>query len=182
MAGERPRINNSKRDVIIDVEAYSENCCSKNARQIVLHSHKFNSDIWADKHYNIRVNQGDDNGFREGIETDVVLQLINDTFSHVINYSLKFGKIINFPPFAPPQSTRIVLQNHVDNEDDFLNVAVEYHFLDVDTYEITVWTAMKEKGFHIREGQFIVQLHHDRTILFKFVKGSFFQLHSFDRK
>lgn len=182
MSGKRPRINSLKGDIIFDAEAYLENCCSKNARQIVLNSHQFNSDVWADKHYNIRVHQGDDNGVREGIETDVVLQLIIDTFNHVINYSLKYGKIVNFPPFAPPQSTRIVLQNYVDNEDDVLNVAVEYHFLDVDTYEITVWTAMKEKGFHIREGQFIVQLHHDKTILLKFIKGNYTNLHSFDRK
>jgi hypothetical protein len=182
MAGERPRIKPILNDIIVDHEAYSENCCSKNARQIILSPHKFNSDIWADKHYNIRVQQGDDNGIREGIEIEVVLELIKNTFNHVINYALKYGKIVNFPPFAPPQSTRIVLQNFVDNEEDFLNVALEYHFLDVDTYEITVLTAMKHKGFHIRQGQYVIQLYHDKTILMQFVKGTFNNLHSFERK
>lgn len=178
MAGDRPRI----KPLIVDYEAYSENCCSKNARQIILSSHKFNSDIWADKHYNIRVQQGDDNGIREGIEIETILELIKNTFNHVINYSLKYGKIVNYPPFAPPQSTRIILQNHIDNQEDFLNVVLEYHFLDVDTYEITVLTAMKHKGFLIREGQFVIQLHHDKTILLQFIKKTFNNLHTFDRK
>jgi hypothetical protein len=182
MAGERPRIKSIITDSIVNLEAYSENCCSKNARQVLLSPHKFNSDVWADKHYTIRVQQGDDNGVREGIELEAILELIRDTFNHVINYSLKYGKIVNFPPFAPPQSTRIVIQNHVDNEEHFLNVALEYHFLDVDTYEVTVWTAMKHKGFHIREGQYIIQLHHDKTILLQFVKRVLKKLHTFDRK
>nr|WP_298657940.1 hypothetical protein [uncultured Flavobacterium sp.] len=179
MAGDRPRI---PKENIIDPHQYTENCCSKNARRIVVKPALFNSDVWADKHYNIRVQHGDDNGARDGIEIDVVLELIDNTFNHVINYSLKYGKIVNFPPFAPPKSTRIVLQDLVDAVEDFLNVAVEYHFLDVDTYEITVWTAMTNKAFRIREGQYIIQLHHDKTILHQMVKGTYQQLHSFDRK
>lgn len=182
MMSKRPRINITGKEIIIDKEAYLENSCSKNAKQIILNTHQFRSDIWTDKHYNIRVHQGDHNGIREGIALDIVLELINNTFNHVINYSLKYGKIVNFPPFAPPNSTRIVLQNHISDDEHFLNVAVEYHFLDVDTYEITIWTAMKEKHFNIREGQFIIQLHHDKTMLYQFVQKKLKPLISFERK
>lgn len=41
---------------------------------------------------------------------------------------------------------------------------------------------MTNKAFRIREGQYIIQLHHDRTILHQMVKGTYQQLHSFDRK
>jgi len=178
----RPRIQPTLPQQINDPLEYKENMCSKNARPIQLVSYKINSDIWADKHYNIRVQHGDENGVREGIEAEIVVPLIQETFIHVISYALKYGKIMNFPPFSPPRSTRIVLQDLVNAEENFLNVAVEYHFLEVDVYEITIWTAMKEANFKKREGQYIIQLHHDRTILCQYLQGKDKELMCLNRK
>ena len=181
--GDRKRIKKVNEIVVIDPEAYRFNSCSKNAKPEKIFGHKIYTDVWTEKHYNIRLFQGEDDGQkRDGIDLDLVLNLISETFPHVLVYALKVGKIVNFPPFVANQSTRIVLQNLVDAGHHFLNVAVEYHYLDMDTYEVTVWTAMNEKNFNIREGQYVVQLHHDRTILHQKIKGSFVQVFDVLRK
>ncbi|MFH6972934.1 hypothetical protein [Flavobacterium petrolei] len=179
--GKRPRIVIDRGNQIVDVETYSTNKCSKNAKRLYDSTHGFKSDVWTDQHYMIRLHIGDENGMREGIDIEDVKSLINDTFNHVVNYALKYGTIINFPPFIQNKSVRIVLQNRMDVVDDILNVAIEYHFVDVHTYEITIWTAMNTRDFFIRDGQYVVQLHHDKTSLFKNMKKTLTQLCEFER-
>lgn len=69
----------------------------------------------------------------------------------------------------------------MDVIDDILNVAIEYHFVDVNTFEITIWTAMNTRDFFIRDGQFVVQLHHDKTILCKNIQKKLKYLCEFER-
>ncbi|MFV8324794.1 hypothetical protein [Flavobacterium sp. ZS1P14] len=128
----------------------------------------------------IRLHIGDENGMREGIDIEDVKNLINDTFNHVVNYA-HMETIINFPPFIQNKSVRIVLQNRMDVVDDILNVAIDYHFVDVNTYEITIWTATNTRDFFIRDGQCVVQLHHNKTSLFKNIKKTSNQLCEFER-
>lgn len=171
----------NKENAEVDMEKYSSNKCSKNAKRLFNNTHGFKSDVWTDQHYMIRLHVGDENGVREGIEIEDVKNLINDTFSHVINYALKYGSLINFPPFIATKSVRIVLQNRMDVIDEILNVAIEYHFVDVNTYEITIWTAMKTRDFSIRDGQYVIQLHHDKTILCRNVNRKMVNLCEFER-
>jgi hypothetical protein len=165
--GKRPRIlKTDKGKVIIDSEAYIDNLCSLNAKNIGEFNNIFVSKIWKDKHYTKRMHHGEDDGTpREGIDEHLVFQLIEDTFVHVLHYGLKYGSIVNYPPFNPKTSIRIVLQDRSTDEDDFLNVAVEYHFKDTKTFEVTIWTAMKISNFYIRDSQYVIELFPDKTIL-----------------
>lgn len=150
------------------MNVYKSNICSKNATIICHVNHTINSSVWSDKHYIKRLEDGDENGIREGIEIYDVRLLVEETFNHIVCYGLKYDKIVNFPPFVFNKSSRIVLKRFLDGG-EVLNVAVEYHFFDVNTYEITIWTAMKVNDFFIRDGQYVVELHHDKTKLLRSV-------------
>jgi hypothetical protein len=162
------------------MNVFKSNICSKNARLVCEVNHIINSSVWSDRHYINRLEDGDENGTREGIDIADVKQLVEETFNHVICYSLKYGSIVNFPPFVLNKSTRIVLKQILDGG-EVLNVAVEYHFFDVNTYEITVWTAMKVDQFFIRDGQYVVELHHDKTKLMRNVNKKITLIMELDR-
>ena len=165
--GKRPRIAKPDRgEVIVDIEAYIDNICSLNAKEVGKFNNAFVSTVWKDQHYTKRKDHGEDDGTpREGIDEHLVCQLIEDTFVHSLHYGLKYGSIVNYPPFNPRTSMRIVLQDRTTGEDDFLNVAVEYHFKDINTFEVTIWTAMKVSNFYIRDSQYVIELFPDKTVL-----------------
>lgn len=162
----RNRILKSVGVEVKDPEAYGDNICSINAKYITHFDLRFITKLFKDKHYNIRKDFGEDDGTpREGIEEEGVCNLIERTLLHVLHYSMRYGSILNYPPFHPRTSTRIVLQDKTTGEDDFLNVAVEYHYENLNSFEVTIWTAMVERNFRYRDPQYIVELHNDKTIL-----------------
>lgn len=152
MKHKRPRINN--KIIISDNEAYTENAGSKNAKKIAVVNYSIETEIWVDKHYSIREQHGDDFGKREGITRDAVEVLVKKSFLHLKYYNLKHSnfKFVNFPP-SKVRNIRIVLKDKIENQ-EFLNVVVEYHFIDLNLYEVTIFTAMCKDDFHLSDGQF----------------------------
>lgn len=151
---------------ILDPEAYRDNICSLNAKFITNYDLTFKTNLFKDKHYNSRKDFGEDDGrARNGIDEESVCKLIEITLLHVLHYSMRYGSIINYPPFHPKTSARIVLQDKTTDEKDFLNVAVEYHYEDLNSFEVTIWTAMAIENFRYRDPQYIVELYSDKTVL-----------------
>lgn len=151
---------------IIDPEAYSDNICSLNAKFITNYHLTFKTNLFKDKHYNARKDFGEDDGTpRQGIDEEYVCRLIETTLLHVLHYSMRYGSIINYPPFNPKTSSRIVLQDKTTDKKDFLNVAVEYHYENLNSFEVTIWTAMAIENFRYRDPQYIVELQIDKTVL-----------------
>lgn len=154
MKNKRPRINN--KITIVDVEAYTENAGSKNARKLIDINYNIVTEIWIDKHYSIREQHGDNLGKREGISREVVEILVKKSFLHLKYYNLKHSnfKFVNFPP-SGVRNIRIVLKDEFKNQET-LNVVVEYHFIDLSLYEVTVFTAMCKNDFYLSDGQYAI--------------------------
>jgi hypothetical protein len=151
---------------IVDPESYGDNICSINAKFITNYELTFKTNLFKDRHYNIRKDFGEDDGTpRDGIDEESVCNLIEKTLIHVLHYSMRYGAIVNYPPFNPKTSFRIVLQDKTSDEKDFLNVAAEYHFESLNSFEVTIWTAMAIENFRYRDPQYIVEIHNDKTIL-----------------
>lgn len=169
MAGSRPRI--SKVDlnkVIPEEEGYTENCASKNAKLIKLFPEDIATEFWIDKHYSNREQFGDDDGARDGIDIQSVEDLVSKSFKHLKYYSLKHKKF-TFVSFPPPKfhKLRIVLKQ-VFNVEMTLNIIVEYHFISLNKYEVTVVTAMRKEDFHFSEGQYCIEfIENESTLYFK---------------
>lgn len=172
MDEEKPKREKRKRIIknidleIIDIEAYRDNICSLNAKFITKYDFTFKTSLFKDKHYNLRKDFGEDDGTpRNGIDEEIVCRLIEKTLLHVLHYSLRYGSIVNYPPFSPKTSSRIVLQDKTTDEKDFLNIAVEYHYENINSFEVTIWTAMSIENFRYRDPQYIVELHLEKTVL-----------------
>lgn len=143
---------------IIDDKAYIPNSASVKAKKIHVFDETLNIEIWIDKHYQDRVYHGSDDGSkREGIEYKSIEPLLIKSFKHLLYYSLKHKNFvfINHPPNRVG-NIRIVLKELIDN-DLFLNAAVEYHFVDLKTIEVTIVTAMLIEDFKMSEGQFGIE-------------------------
>lgn len=67
------------------------------------------------------------------------------------------------PPLE--RKNRIVL-TELDPQKNNLNLIVEYHFLDLHKYEVTVITAMRKNNFQISDNQYCVQFDNDVSYLF----------------
>jgi hypothetical protein len=150
------------------MNTYSKNKCSHNATKVADLKHEYLSDLWADQHYHIRLTEGDENGLRDGIEFEHVKRLIEGTFHHFISYAIRYGDMINFSQNGN-NNKRVVLKN-IDDEEEHLSVAIEYHFINVNSFEITIFTAMKVKDFFIREGQYVIEMHHNKTKLYRLIQ------------
>jgi hypothetical protein len=89
---------------------------------------------------------------------------------HLIAYSsiLKTFTFINHELHGG-RANRIVLQE--ETVDGKLNIVIEAHIVDVDTYEITVITAMCEEFFFISDGQFVVEISDNESVLKKNERG-----------
>lgn len=165
--GKRPRIKNELiGEVIVDEIAYVQNKSSKNARKILDKSEHIEIEIWCDKHYYNRVQLGDENGKREGIEEDSIKDLVIKSIQHLFYYSFKVKNFsfINFGEAS--RNVRIVLQEHKGK--NVLNVVVEFHHLEKNKYQVTVITAMQKDDFSISVGQYALQMDDDSSILRKF--------------
>ncbi|EKT3964539.1 hypothetical protein AAIP55_002102 [Flavobacterium psychrophilum] len=165
MAGERKRIARSLSTEIHDPLEFTTNCSSDNVRLHSKQKHFKEVELWFDKHYFIRLQHGDENGKREGIDVQIVEKLIEKSLNHLISHSLRIEKFnfLNFPEHnsAP---LKVILQELCEDS-KMLNVATECHFIDISTYEITVKTAMVEEDFRIRDGQYLLEIIGKTSVL-----------------
>lgn len=158
--GDRPRIDTSAviGEIIVDEHAYIENKGSKNARKIVEKSEQVYIEVWYDKHYISRKQFGNNDGSkRDGIEEEVIQHLVSDSLCHLIHYSfvVKGFAFINKKD-QNDRTLRVVLQRETKN--GLLNIAVGFHHIDNNRYEVTVFTAMVEDAFRISDGQYVLTL------------------------
>lgn len=154
---------------IVDDEAYTPNSASVKAKKIHVFDETLNIEIWIDKHYHDRLYHGSDDGSkRDGIAYKSIEPLLIKSFKHLLYYSLKHKNFvfINHPPNRVG-NIRIILKELVDN-DLFLNAAVEFHFVDLKTIEVTIVTAMLIEDFKMSEGQFGIEFEGNCSTLIQY--------------
>lgn len=162
----RPRIEKKLiGEVIVDELAYTANKSSKNARKVFDKTEHIEIEIWCDKHYYSRANIGDTRGKREGIEENVIKDLVVKSIPHLMYYLFKVVgfKFVNYD--GGTRNIRLVLQEI--KKIGTLNVVVEFHHLEHNKYEVTVVTAMREDNFKISVGQNVLELEGDISHLRK---------------
>lgn len=145
---------------------FTRNKSSSNARKILDRSEQIEIQLWYDQHYYKRVAEGDVNGERKGIDEMSVRELVVKTIKHLLYYSLKVKTFvfINFENKSN-RYIRVVLQEQRDK--GMLNIAVEFHHLAHNHYEVTVVTAMMVDSFFMGEGQYAIEIIGDTSILNK---------------
>lgn len=169
MGGDRPRIpKNTFTETIVNTGLFTENCASKNAKFHINFTEETKTEFWLDKHYWDRLHFGDNNGERINIDVAFVESLVLKSFKHLVYYSLKHKEFvfINHPP-PKSRNIRVVLRQTFSNK-PILNVAVEYHFLKLNTYEVTVKTAMSIEGFDLSDGQYAIEFTDNESTLYAF--------------
>lgn len=64
-------------EMVIDVDGFVQNKCSEYARRILTILENVEIEIYFDKHYFIRMQHGDENGKRSGIDFESVKKTCN---------------------------------------------------------------------------------------------------------
>lgn len=174
MSEKRPRISKSIKNEILDSEAFIENCSTKRARrknELVEH---IKTEIWIDKHYYDHTLEKE----RIGIDIEFVEPLVLKSLKHLLYYSLKH-KDFSFVNYPPPKSRniRVVLKQIFANKEP-LNVVVEYYFLKLNSYEVTVKTALSVEYFDLGDGQYLIEFNENQSTLYAFRKR---QLNEIDK-
>jgi len=156
---------------IIDPNEYTVSAASMNAQHKKCFTVHINLDYFVDGHYVKRLVHGDENGIRDGIEPKHVEPLVENSFLHLLHYSLR-NKNVNVINYAPLKSTAVrVLLIETFKDELQLNLIVEYHFINVATYEATVITAMRKDGFQEAEGQYSISMNEKDSTLSVKVRG-----------
>jgi len=175
----RKRIAYVKKGVpaIEDELAFTKNKCSENARKIKSVNPSLIFEVWFDKHYQIRKQFGDENGERVGIDWENVESLVLNSLKHLVAYSsiLKTFTFINHELHGG-RANRIILQEYID--EGKLNIVIEAHLIDIETYEITVKTAMCTETFAISDGQFALEIVDNESILRKMERGQLKEIYT----
>jgi hypothetical protein len=152
-------IEKSEEKSIVEENEFKTNSASKNAKLIHIYN-DIEIEIWIDKHYENRVNFGDESGKRKGIEQYLVQHLIIDSVKYIFHFYLnnRISNFINFPDKKNPiRNNRIIIKDFRDSEVP-LNIAIEIHFITYGKYEITVLTAMKTNDMKIHDSQYCISL------------------------
>ncbi len=184
MKGKRKRITYESIDkgvIIKDESIYTVNAASTNARKTHIHSEKIDVEIWIDKHYYNRSYFGSDDGTkREGIEYESIEPLIIKSFKHLFYYSLKHSKFIfiNHPP-PKARNIRIVLKDLID-VDEFLNVVLEFHFIDLHTIEVTIITALICEDFNLSDRQYGIEFDVNHSTLVEIITNKIEVIDDYD--
>jgi len=160
----RKRINFAEKqgEIVIDVESFIKNKSSENVKKIQSTKEEIEIDIYFDKHYYLRNQIGDENGKRDGIGYEFVESTLLKATKHLIYYALKI-KGFTFINFDEGFKQRIILTQHFNDDSTDLNVVVEYHYLSMHKYEVTVITALRKDNFYFNDGSFQIELHEDHT-------------------
>lgn len=174
--GDRPRIKKEIEDEIVDPESYGPNCCSKSAK----HFHEYPNDLvvelWIDRHCTLRQVE------RAGIDIDTLRVLAIESVKHTVYYQLRLPKfnIIQYPEYRG-KDKRVLVQETTANG-ELLNLVVEYHYLDICRYEVTLITAMVEDNFNIFDGQYILCIDGESSTLKRKVVGNITDVGEFGYK
>lgn len=176
----RKRISKDNSEVIIDVDAWLENCASKKVRHHTTFAENFQIEFWYDKHYWDRLHQGDDDGDRIGIEFENVEPLVVKSFKHLMYYSLKHKELlfINHPP-PRTRNIRVVLRQTFTDK-TILNIAVEYHFVSLNKFEVTIVTAMSIEGFQLGDNQYAIEFNETESTLYRLVNKQVVTVDNYD--
>lgn len=166
----RPRIKKKIEDDshVHDPEAYLPNCTTDRAKLIKSFKDAIDAHFYIDLHYTKRDYFGDDDGPRDGIGIEYVEPLVLKSFRHLLYYSLKHKGFvfINHPP-PKHRAIRVVLKDILAGE-EVLNIIVEYQYRDINTYEVTVITAMRKEEFHFGEGDYALEFEGNySSLIFK---------------
>jgi hypothetical protein len=130
--------------------------------------------IYYDKHYIDRLNNGDENGRRDGIESSIIEDLVKRAFDHLLVYSsLVAGFCFSNHP-GITGSPRIVIQEIKNGI--MLNVVLSIHYEGISRYEITVKTAMCVDDFNISDGQYVIELYEGGSTLKKKIKNNIIEI------
>lgn len=171
--GKRPRIKNEVIGEIVqqDPMEFRKNRSSDNAKQIFTSAENIEFDVWFDKHYFHREMHGDNDGKRDGIDQEAVQGLIISAAKHLLYYSIKV-RAFEFVSFEEGfRKTRTTITQIIDNELN-LNIVVNYHYVALNKYEVTLVTAMRKNGFEPKDGEFQLELQVDgSSILYKSERG-----------
>lgn len=176
----RPRIPYKPKELpqlVVDELAFMKNKSSNKARKIRTIKEVLNLHVWFDKHYHNRQQFGEDDGVkRDGIEPQIVEDLIIRSIKHLFYYSstLLTFRFINLDEI---NSIRVNLRDIA--YDVPLNVVTEVHFLDVNEFEITVITAMCIEDFWKKQGRHVLELQGDNSVLYRTDNHSFTKLGEF---
>lgn len=152
-----------------DPDAYTKNRASENAKIAIEVSEHIDVKIYFDKHYEQRVQHGEDDGQqRNGIDKDIVKLLVMKCISHMIFYAsnIKSFHFLNkIAEGSLDRATRVLCQQYIGNE--LLNVVIEAHFNSITEYEITVVTALCVDKFRMSEGQYAIEIFEDGSSTLK---------------
>lgn len=162
-----------------DPLAFEKNKCSDNARHIGKNIESTHIDFWIDRHYHNRSQHGDELGKREGIEQDVVHELVMQSVPHLMCYSaiLPNFTFLNYNyDKLKGRAMRVVCQREVNG--NMLNVVIEAHFVSMKLYEITIITAMQNEQFRMSDGQYRLELFDDGSLLRKLQRQNFIEVGS----
>ena len=158
-------------EVVQPKVVYKPNCASLNA-QCIHEYDELKVELWCDKHYHNRVEYGDKDGAREGIEIDGVQELIIESFKYLLDFYLKSipFKFINYydSQKAKKPPIRIVAKKIL--EETTLNVVMESHYLETSKFEITVITAMVTDSFKVADGQYALTIANNTVTLRRSVR------------
>lgn len=172
--GKRPRIKVKKETVIVDELEFKPNCCSENARQFYNYE-EIEIELWVDKHCHLRQILGDENGKREGIELEVIKDLVIRSFTYLLNLYLKSPnfKFIKYIEDRK-RDIRTVLKETIDEKT--LNIVIETHYLKNSKFEITIKTAMVVDNFRISDNQYVLFVKEKEADLKRFANKGFQQI------
>lgn len=171
--GGRPRIDKKVIGEIVEQDPleFRKNHSSDSARQVFTSTESIEFEVWYDNHYFQREMHGDNNGKRDGIEQEIVQNLIVNAAKHLLYYSIKV-RAFEFVSFVEGfRKTRTTISQIIKDELN-LNIVVNYHYLALNKYEVTLVTAMRKNGFVPKDGEFQLEMQVDgSSILFKSERG-----------
>lgn len=176
----RKRIIEDKGEIIIDIETWLENCSSNKVRHHTTFTENFQIEFWYDKHYWDRLHLGDDDGHRKGIEFKYVEPLVVKSFKHLMYYSLKHRDLlfVNHPP-PRTRNIRIVLRQTFTDKTT-LNIVVEYHFINLKKFEVTIVTAMSNDQFKLGDNQYAVEFNEEQSTLIRLVNKQIIKVDDYE--
>lgn len=162
-------------NVIEDPLELRANKSSDKARRVFTTIENITIELWFDKHYLDRCQHGDELGKREGIDYNVVENLIKRSLKHLITYSTLI-KGFNFTNWNDQTHERVRVIVQEQTKYGVLNVAIEVHVLEINKLEVTVKTAMCKDDFYMRHNQYSIELLGDCSVLKKCQSSSIVEI------
>ncbi|MNR17312.1 hypothetical protein D3C85_1339640 [compost metagenome] len=95
-------------------------------------------------------------------------------------YSLKHRDLlfVNHPP-PRTRNIRVVLRQTFADKAT-LNIVVEYHFINLKKFEVTIVTAMSNDRFELGDNQYAVELNEQQSSLFRLVNKQIIKVDDYE--